>query len=584
MAGKVTDPALLAKLNGTAGSAAPKGKKVTDPDVLHKLNGGTDDTVDDADLGDFEGNKIIPDSSELAGLPIPGTVSEAEARGETKTGQIPQSRRFGLGASDTLNPLPAVAAVGDTMFGNVPIAGPALRGARDQANAAIYGGTPAEARADINETVRQNPEAAVAGTIAGKTLPYVAAAGVAPVAGALGLEGSLGMRFLMGGLSSEAINLGDNLAHGEKPLEALGNATRDTLAGLPFYALGGRGARGATVKNAPTVAALKAEADGLYKAAEGSGLVIAAPSVDTFVNGVTSKAMKGGLDESLTPGAVAGVKRMQSMTGRNMTIQDAMTLRRVLGAAADGVDPKLANDRRLARDMIRDLDGFLDGVTKTGPGGARNMAVVAGDPVAAKTSLDAANKTWAQASKGGVIDEAVELAIANAGKNQGGASLEQPLRNEFGRLEREIIKGNPNGFTKGEQALIKDVARGGGWERIARYAGKFSPNGVISTSLGAMVGAGAGNVLGGGDPAMMALGAGAVLGLGAAGRSLASNMSKGKADYAGAVVRSAVPSLGSPGVSGQTLGGGALRALPAIAGRAVTTMTLSEYAKQGAAP
>lgn len=519
---------------------------------------------------DANGNEIVPDTSTLAGLPLPGKVSQAEANGQVKD-FTPQ--HFGTSSADTLNPVPAIAALGDQMFGNVPIAGPYLQQGRDQLNAKINGGTPEQARADINETVRQNPEAATIGTAAGKTLPYVAAATVGgPVAAALGLEGSLGLRLLMGGLSSEAINVGDRSAHGESPTDAVIGGTRDTAMTLPLFALGPRGARWDTVANAPTVATLRNEAGQLYKATEDSQLIINRPAADRWINDTTSRAMSGGLDQDLTPQSNAVIRRLQEMTGRNMSIQDAMLARRLATDAVDTAKPG-SNDARIAGNIVRDLDGFLEDATRPG-----STAVLSGDAKAAHQSLTQANATWAAAQKGRILDQTIELATERA-QQSGGLSLDQALRNEFGNLDRQIIKGDVTGFTPREVAMIRRVSRGTAGRNIAKYIGKFAPAGVISAGVGGTIG----HYLGGGDPVKTIMAAGGVLGTGAAGRTLANGMARSDANYASAATRTG-PFLGQGGTGGNVLGGGgqapSLSAVPAQIGRTATTMTLDQWSKQ----
>lgn len=172
------------------------------------------------------------------GLDIPGV---------SPPGDTPQepTRTFGLSQALNPNPLPAIAAFSDRMFGSIPIAGPYLQQQRDNLNAGIYGGTPEQARADIEKTVAANPEAAMAGTAAGTVAPYAAAAEVPLLAGALGFEGPLLSRGVMTGLSQYAINTGDNMAHGQPVEEASKNAVLPSAAAVPLSVFG-RASRGET--------------------------------------------------------------------------------------------------------------------------------------------------------------------------------------------------------------------------------------------------------------------------------------------------------------------------------------------------
>lgn len=531
-------------------------------------------------LEDDQGRQIIPESSELAGLAIPGTISEAEYMGDVKPSAGP--RRFGMSSSDTPNPLPMLAAAGDTMFGNIPVVGPYLQKGRDQINASVNNMTPEEARAGIEADKAANPEAAMAGAVAGKTLPYLAAAGVGgPVAGALGLEGSLGMRFLFGGLSSEALNVGDRKARGEDTGTALVEGTKDTVAGLPFFALGSPNAKQAVIKGAPKTSELFAEGDKLFDEVRASKLLISSPVADNFINSATSKAMNAGLDEGLTPGSVSVVKRLQGMTGKNMTIDDAMLVRKLANDAY--VNAKAgSNDARIARGIVNDLDDFLGGLASKGPQGQPHMGVLSGDPVAAKAALDKANEVWSAASKAKTVDTAIEMAVQRAESSNSGMSLEAAVKSEFSKLERGIIDGNPERFTPDQVKLIRNVARGSGAQNIASYVGRMLyPRGPFSALP--TLASGLGTFASTGDPILTALGSGAPAVVGALGRTLASNASKEGAQFASASIRNrALGSQFAPGGNAEI--SPMLKALPSSAGRAVTTMSLGQWAQQQPLP
>lgn len=187
---------------------------------------------------------VPADTLGLQGIPLPGTGPEVPP--------VP-TRTFGVGSTaNTINPLPAIASAADAAIGQIPIVGQRLQNWRDQMNANIYGGTPQQARTDINETVRQNPIPAQIGSVVGAVAPYAAAAEVPVLAGALGFEGPAALRMLMTGGSQYAINTGDNLAHGQSPEDAARNAIVPSLAAVPFSVFGkagrGTGERSAAVR------------------------------------------------------------------------------------------------------------------------------------------------------------------------------------------------------------------------------------------------------------------------------------------------------------------------------------------------
>lgn len=179
----------------------------------------------------------------LQGLAIPGTQPPA---GAPAIGVVPQSQGFGLGSSDNPNPLPALSAGADAAVSQLPIIGQPLQDWRDKVNASVYGGTSQDARADIDRMSADNPTAVTVGKIAGQTLPYIGAAEVPLLRGALGFEGPLAQRLGMTFGSQYAINTGDNLSKGQDPVTAATNAVGASAAATPFALLGkGRGPQGA---------------------------------------------------------------------------------------------------------------------------------------------------------------------------------------------------------------------------------------------------------------------------------------------------------------------------------------------------
>jgi hypothetical protein len=96
--------------------------------------------------------------------------------------------------------------------------------------------------------------------------------------------------------------------------------------------------------------------------------------------------------------------------------------------------------------------------------------------------------------------------------------MENSIRVQFRQLANNQTKLRR--FTKEEQELIKDVARGGPVDNVLRYFGKLSPTGVISGGIAT----GAGYALGG------TTGAVAVPAMGAAAREMAGARMQSKVD------------------------------------------------------
>lgn len=532
----------------------------------------------------------------IASLPLTGTstgvgyTNGVDAEGN----RDPGTQTFGTSSGDTLNPLPAISAGADAAAGAIPMVGQTLQSLRDQANAAATGTTPAQSRVAMDKTKADNPDAVALGTIAGKAAPYVAASLNPITAGAMGLEGTLGMRLLMGGLSSETLNVGDRFVKGQDPVTAAVEGTKETAEGLPFFALGSAGPKGAAVAAAPTVDALKAQADPLYKAAEDSGVLFSGGAVKDFVDQVTSDAQKRGLDTTLTPQSVAAIKRIQDIAypptiaaprvkggaappiqppPRNMTMQDAMTLRKVLGNAVDKSMGTSDSDASLAMMIRNKFDDFLE--NSTAPG---SNAVMSGNAADAHANLVGANKLWSQASNGQMLDTAIDLAQSKAATN--GTPVANALRTEFGKIDQGIIKGDINGFSKDQIATIRDVAYGTGAQKLAEFMGKAKGGPLIGAGAtnGAWLGLAAAGPSALGTGA--ALGAGTALGaklIGSIGRASATRQVLQNAHYASAVAKN--PALG-PSASGALTVPLAVSTMPGTVARTGTLMSLGDWDSQ----
>lgn len=183
-----------------------------------------------------------PDPSALANLPLSDLPYPGNPNFDPSRPQTPNFT-FGTSRGATLNPLPAIAATGNEIAANIPIAGPYLRQAGEKVDAFIGGTTPEEIAARNAEMSRQNPEAATVGKVTGAVAPYAVAAELPVINQALGMSGPLMQRLAMTGLSQQAINTGDNMAHGQDFGTAASNAVVPSLLAMPGALLAPSGAK-----------------------------------------------------------------------------------------------------------------------------------------------------------------------------------------------------------------------------------------------------------------------------------------------------------------------------------------------------
>ncbi|MBL6427865.1 MAG: hypothetical protein HOY44_10100 [Maritimibacter sp.] len=146
-----------------------------------------------------------------------------------------------------------------------------------------------------------------------------------------------------------------------------------------------------------------------------------------------------------------------------------------------------------------------------------------------------ANDLYTKASRGDMIEEAINLASNKAGGTYSGAGFENALRTEFRRLNRDVIKGRLKGLSPDQVAMIDKIAKGGPIENVMRDVGRMAPTSVWNATMTGGAPVALGTMLG--SPGVgIALGAGA-LGAGAMGRRIASNMQGRNAAIASALMR-----------------------------------------------
>jgi hypothetical protein len=183
-----------------------------------------------------------PDPSALANLPASDLPTPGNPNFDPSRPQTP-NYAFGTSRGATLNPLPAIATMGNEIAANVPIAGPYLKQTGEKLDAYLGGTTPEAVAAGNAEMARQNPAAATTGKVVGAVAPYALASGVPVLNQALGFSGPMLQRLLMTGASQFGINTGDNMAHGQPIEEAAGNAVMPSLLATPTAMFGPSGAK-----------------------------------------------------------------------------------------------------------------------------------------------------------------------------------------------------------------------------------------------------------------------------------------------------------------------------------------------------
>jgi hypothetical protein len=266
-------------------------------------------------------------------------------------------------------------------------------------------------------------------------------------------------------------------------------------------------------KAAPSSDELKSVAGGIYKSLDESGVTIPVRNYNFLADDISATLKKEGLDKDLTPKAMAVTNRFQLDKGKEKTLSEIDTLRKVAQGAASSLDKA---EQRLGVIAVKKIDDFLDDIPDE---------VISGKGAGA--AYRSARDLWQRARK----SEDMGTLLLNADNQASG--VENGIRTQFRSLLKKIDSGKARGYTKQEREAVKKVVTGTKPGNIARFMGKFGiMDGITSRTLTTMGGAGlAGAATGSGTVAL------AVPLIGQVSGALAQRMTENNAAMAQAIIR-----------------------------------------------
>lgn len=376
---------------------------------------------------------------------------------------------------------------------SVPILGPSLLAGAENAKAAMYGVDPALIRAETQGNQVMNPEATMAGAVAGTVLPLVAAGGTALGGRLLGMTGTVPAQIGMGAVSGAALSGADTLARGGSWQDAAVNTAIGGALGGAVPAIGSKVAdafRGMAqnkaitqaVANAPAASELKSAASTLFNTVDNAGVQVAPNAFATEVADLVQKAQKLRMNPNLDAKATGAFQELvgaaqEAMAGKALSFGDLHNLRQIAQKAAVSAEGR---DAMFANMIVDSIDKF---VTKPG------AAITPNGPATGNTLLEAIS-TWGRAKRVGLIEEALYRAQNVA------SGFENGIRIEF----RKILQ-NPNlrkQFTDIEIKELERVVQGTPGANLMKLIGKFGfGSGNASNMLGGSIGTTIGSALGG---------------------------------------------------------------------------------------
>lgn len=357
----------------------------------------------------------------------------------------------------------------------------------------------------------EHPVASIAGEVAGG---LATGAGASKVGLTLAARPAKTIAARVGLGAAEGAGYGALYGAGEaKPGERLEGAGQGAafgaVAGGALGGLGGAMANRTARKAMPAASSddLAAAANNLYSQSRAAGVTVKAPAFNRVARNIEMAA--GRINRDLRPNTAGIVDDVQSLRGRNITLEELDELRQVVNQSMKGAQPQ---DVRTLERIKTTLDHFADNVK---PGD------ITGD-IKGFEYIKQGRELWHRKMKADILNEIVEKA-----KNQA-TGFENGLVANFRALANN--KAKMRSFSAEEQKMIKDVVRRGSVHGILRALGMLSPNSTFGGLMTGGVGVGAGILPGA-----------ALAGTGMAARSAAGAMTRGKVDALQRAVSAGAP-------------------------------------------
>jgi hypothetical protein len=323
------------------------------------------------------------------------------------------------------------------------------------------------------------------------------------------------------GFGKRALSLPGEVQRGEINPASPEGMRRTTEAAMLMTPMGAAGrVRGALVPKGKfkttttkpemlTAKELKGQANEIYTAVENLPIEVRPEVFSSMLGDLSVILRKAGYAPGMHDKSKGALGEITKYSGRTLTMQDMMIVRRLAKGAKSSIDP---DDARIGGHMLRHIDA--------------NMRRVPG----VEGKLVQADKLWSMAKKSELLDNAVEAAKRTA------SGFENGLRIEFRKLLKEARKGKLQ-LSAEETAAMQKVVDGSIPANVLKGLGKLGPApGGAGNALLAVI-ASSGAAILGGWPA-----AAAVAGGGYGSRLGAQAITKGAAERARAIVAGGVPS------------------------------------------
>lgn len=220
----------------------------------------------------------------------------------------------------------------------------------------------------------------------------------------------------------------------------------------------------AAPRAAPTVRELKDTARAFYDQADNAQVVLNQTPVNNVARRVRGDLGRMAYTPKLQPKIGTLLDELDvTLQGGDVTLQGIDNLRKMAGnIARDGNPTEMA----MAGKVIEHIDDVIDNL--------KPSDIVAGNADDAVSALKSARDNWRRASKGEMIQDAVDRAVLRADSTGTGGNTENAIRQNI----RAILdnKKKVRLFTKEEQLAMVRVVRGGPVQNFMRLVGGLSPD------------------------------------------------------------------------------------------------------------
>jgi hypothetical protein len=255
---------------------------------------------------------------------------------------------------------------------------------------------------------------------------------------------------------------GAQLARGMAvPAGRMGNLSAETI----YKQVPSASVIAAAQPKVPTTEELTQASRAAYAANKDAGVIVPAKGYSESLGKVQKMATEEGIDPTLHPKSTAVLRRLEEANGKDLSLQEAETLRKIALDAEDDLNPVTRQptpDARLAGKIVDELD----------------------DSIEALSTNSEARALWARSRRSQMIDQMIHRAKIRAGAHYTQAGMEHALRQEFKTLA--LNPRRMRGLTAEQKAAIEKVAKGGSVENTLRALGKFDPTSSVVSAAGSL--------------------------------------------------------------------------------------------------